>query len=119
MEGLTEAQIAELKRDLLSLIDEISAILEASRDGAKPVDLDQPIGRLSRMDAIQQQKMVSANRRSMEVRLQRVEAAIKAMEEGMYGECRRCEEEIAYPRLKARPEAPFCLECQGAIEKRA
>jgi DnaK suppressor protein len=118
VEGLTDAQMAELKEDLLALVEELSSVLEASKDGAKPVELDQPIGRLSRMDAIQQQKMVSANRQSMEVRLQRVEAALKHMEEGIYGECRRCEEEIAYPRLKARPEAPFCLDCQGAIEKR-
>ena len=118
MDALIDAQIAELKEALLVLKEELSAVLEASKDGAKPVDLDQPIGRLSRMDAIQQQKMVSANRRSMEVRLQRVEAALKHMEEGLYGECRRCEEEIAYPRLKARPEAPFCLTCQGSLEKR-
>ena len=31
-------------------------------------------------------------------------------------ECRRCEEPIAPSRLEARPEAPFCLDCQEEID---
>ena len=37
---------------------------------------------------------------------------------GGYGFCRKCEEPIASKRLRARPEAPFCLECQRGADRR-
>jgi DnaK suppressor protein len=86
--------------------------LEQSKDGARPVALSEPIGRLTRMDAIQQQEMTKANRSGYERKLNLVLAALRLIREEEYGTCRSCEEPIGYPRLKARPEAPFCLSCQ-------
>ena len=67
---------------------ELEGHLQSTIQSAKTVDLDEPIGRLSRMDAIQQQKMAAANRRSAEVQLSQVRNALKALEAGEYGECR-------------------------------
>ena len=86
--------------------------------GDTAIALDQPIGRLSRMDAIQLQQMSQANRRSYDTRLRQVRAALAAMDEDDYGYCKRCEEPIGYPRLAVRPEAPFCLSCQEEYEAR-
>ena len=55
-EELTEEQILTLKQKLIELESQLRAILEQTENQGKPVDLDEPIGRLSRMDAIQQQK---------------------------------------------------------------
>ncbi len=118
MEPLGTDQIEELQRDLLSLQEELATLLSISSDGARPVDLDEPIGRLSRMDAMQQQSMLQANRRAAQMRQQQVEAALQRLRDGEYGECRECGEDIGFPRLKARPEAPLCLACQGLREKR-
>lgn len=118
MDGLTETQLATLATALEALEQELEAALASSRDGARPVDLDQPIGRISRMDAMQQQAMVRANRRGLEIRLEQVHAAQRAMEEGEYGECRRCGDFIAYGRLEIRPEAPLCVACQESVENR-
>ena len=73
---------------------------------------------MSRIDAIQQQKMNQATRRRQKFRLQQVKGALQAWERDRYGECRECEEPIAFKRLKARPETPFCLECQAEMERR-
>jgi DnaK suppressor protein len=81
------------------------------------VDLDEPIGRLSRMDAMQQQKMAQASRRATRMRLDQVGAALANLAAGEYGLCRVCEEPIGYKRLKARPETPRCLECQRKSER--
>ena len=119
MTDLTEAQIAELVADLRALKEELQAQCAAAREESRPVDLDLPIGRLSRMDAMQQQSMAAANRRSLELRLQQVDAALTAHAEDDYGYCRSCDEPIGYRRLKARPESPFCVGCQGAREREA
>jgi DnaK suppressor protein len=115
---LTSPQIDELQAELLRLQRELRELLNASKDESKPVDLGTPIGRLSRMDAMQQQSMAQANRRSHEVRLQQIAAALNLLHTDDYGLCRACEEPIGYPRLNARPESPFCLDCQSAREKR-
>ena len=118
MEELTEAQESELGSDLERLRTELADLLAISREGTQTVELDQPIGRLTRMDAIQQQKMAQASRGGHQIRARQVDAAIKALVEGQYGYCRHCEEAIGYRRLKAKPETPFCLGCQSASERR-
>ena len=118
MKDLTEAQKRELNQALFCLRSELQKLLVDSNDGAQPVSLDEPIGRLSRMDALQQQSMVQANRRTAQTRLARVESALRRCDEDEYGLCVECEEEIGYARLKAQPEAPFCINCQGHREAR-
>lgn len=70
------------------------------------------------MDAIQQQRMAQANRRTMQVRLDGVEAALRRLTSSEYGQCMACEEEIGYARLQAQPEAPFCIDYQNNRETR-
>ena len=118
MDRLTEGQIAELTRILLALSKEIEETLEISKDSAKPVDLEQPIGRVSRVDALQQQSMSKASRRNLEIRLRQTKTALVAVNDEEYGDCKECGESIGYLRLKARPETLFCFECQTRMEKR-
>lgn len=118
VDDLTEAQCAELRETLESLRAELRGLLDRSRDGARPVKLDEPIGRLTRMDAIQQQSMTAASRRAYDIRLQQVEQALRAMDQGRYGLCRRCDDPIGHPRLSARPESPYCLDCQEEIDRK-
>lgn len=117
-EELTPQQLNEFKGVLEALRTELEQLLDVSKAASDTVSLDQPIGRLSRIDAIQQQKMAKATRQNHTIRLQQVNAALSAMNAGEYGECRECEEDIGYGRLQARPEAPLCLTCQQAAENR-
>ncbi len=117
MAELTETQIEELRALILLNCRGLQELLDSSSESSKPVALDEPIGRLSRMDALQQQHMAIASRQSQTKRLQLLQNALQAIEREDYGECRLCEEPIGYPRLKARPETPFCLGCQGRSEE--
>ena len=63
------------RRALMKLREELTALLTASAEGSRPVDLDEPIVRISRVDAMQQQKMVAVNRQSAQQRRRQVEAA--------------------------------------------
>ena len=113
MDDLTNAQRAELGAQLRALEQTLEAQLQTGAEGARTVTLDQSsVGRLSRMDAIQQQAMAKATQRNVEVRLQQCGIALRAFENGEYGDCRRCEEPIGFRRLSAKPEAPFCVDCQ-------
>lgn len=114
---LSELQIEELHADLLHLQTQLQAQLEREVDGAVVLD-QQKVGRVSRIDAIQQNQMDQANRLQAQRRLQQVVAALKNIGSGDYGLCKQCDETIGYPRLKARPESPLCLNCQQKLEAR-
>ena len=113
---LSTEQLEELHHDLLEAHERLAENLKLTKEGSKPVQLSNPIGRLSRMDAIQQQQMTKANRATYARRLRQIEASLDSFEKGEYGYCRSCEEPIGYRRLKARPETPFCLSCQDQRE---
>ena len=119
MDDLTEEQIAELETRLSAMRDELTALLESTREDTRPVSLEEPIGRLTRMDAIQQQSMSAAIRRQTDLRLRQVAQALGMARRGEYGLCRRCEDPIGYARLSARPESPYCLDCQDEIDRKS
>jgi DnaK suppressor protein len=117
-EELTEEQTKELHSDLLTLREEIATLLEASQASTRAIEPDAAIGRLTRIDAMQQQSMAIEERRRRQIRQQQITGALAAVELGEYGFCRRCEEPVGYRRLKARPESPFCVPCMSAFERR-
>jgi DnaK suppressor protein len=49
--------------------------------------------------------------------LSKIDSALEKIEEGSYGECLSCGEEIGVARLKARPVAELCIECKSEQEK--
>ena len=48
--------------------------------------------------------------------VRRLRSAIDRVEDGSYGICLQCEEEIAPTRLKAIPWAELCIHCQESAE---
>ncbi|MEZ4270980.1 MAG: TraR/DksA C4-type zinc finger protein [Myxococcota bacterium] len=117
---LTHEQRDSLYEQLIAARNMLVSVMEEAADSTRPVELDQSaVGRLSRMDAIQGQQMAKASLRNHAVRLKLVAQALRTFDGGDYGMCRRCEEPIGFQRLQACPEAPFCLNCQGAHEGRA
>lgn len=49
--------------------------------------------------------------------LKLVENALERMQEGAYGECTNCGDEISEKRLDAIPWTPYCIRCQELLEK--
>ncbi len=95
--------------------------LKEITDGQKyiePVPLDQSsVGRLSRMDAMQQQAMAKAAARLAAMEQRRIRTALDRMASGDYGYCLHCDEDIAEGRLRVDPSALTCIACARAAEK--
>lgn len=49
--------------------------------------------------------------------MDKIELALRKIDDSSYGICEECEEMIALKRLQARPEAPLCISCKEAQEK--
>ena len=113
MTELTESQVAELSSDIEALLLELEEAIERGRGATATVDLDQSIGRVTRIDALQRQKIAAEQVRRHEIRRAQARAAMTRMESDEYGYCVSCDEPIGYRRLKARPESPRCIDCAG------
>jgi DnaK suppressor protein len=116
-EELTQSQREELQADLQALRDSLSKSLGTHQANSQPVELDQSaVGRVSRIDAIQQQQMADAQKRRNELRLKQVAVALRGFDDDSYGDCKVCGDPIGYRRLKARPESPACVGCMAELE---
>ncbi len=99
---------------LMARRDELHALSDSAEASRRPVELDQTkVGRLSRMDAMQDQAMAQESERRRLGELQRIEAALARLASGDYGYCVRCDEDIALARLELDPAVATCIKCAG------
>jgi DnaK suppressor protein len=97
---------------LLSRRRELLELVESSAESRVAVELDQTrVGRLSRMDALQNQAMALEAERRRRRELQRIEASLKRLEAGDFGYCVTCGEQIPLRRLELDPTLPTCVAC--------
>lgn len=114
--ALSAAQLTELRAELESELARLDKTRASSREAAKPVALDQTsVGRVSRIDALQNQQMSKDLHSRNEARRAQILDALERMDAGTYGVCARCEQPIPYGRLLVFPEARLCAAC-GARE---
>ena len=101
-----------IRERLLSEKSALESISSGAEESRKAVELDQTkVGRLSRMDAIQQQAMDNAIELRRQNAVSRIMAALKRLDEGEYGHCLKCGDEIAAERLEIDPATPLCAHC--------
>lgn len=63
------------------------------------------------MDALQSQAMAVETERRRAAELKRIESALKRIDDGEYGYCAMCDEEIPLKRLEQDPATPSCVDC--------
>ena len=105
------------KTRLITLRGELEAVAQTGSEAAQTVELDQQrVGRVSRMDALQQQAMGQESERRRKLELRRIAAALDRIDEGDYGYCLSCDELIATARLEFDPAATLCIDCAKKAE---
>ena len=107
------------KQLLEERLEALRLVHEAQRKEGVPVQLDQTcLGRLSRMDAMQQQAMAQATTRRTELEKQRIKTALNRLRSGDYGYCAKCEEEISEGGLRIDPATLVCISCARRVESK-
>lgn len=102
----------EARAALLARQDQLGKEDAANADSRDTVELQQDsVGRLSRMDAMQQQAMAQAQERRRAQEKLRITAALERLDEGEWGYCLTCGEEIAEARLRHDPSVAVCVGC--------
>ena len=116
---MDNAQLRLFRNLLVKNRQELLEVSTANNNATETVELDQTRqGRLSRMDALQGQQMsiASVNRRRQE--LKNIELALKRIDNGEYGFCECCGNEIAEKRLEINPALTYCIHCAEKLESK-
>lgn len=111
-----EQDMSEDTRDWAALLTQLLHQLDSEdalgAQGQETVTLyQQSVGRLSRMDALQQQAMAKANQARRNAQRQAVLAALNRVHDGSFGMCAECDEPIAPARLRLNPTVLTCINC--------
>ena len=107
-----DIKIDILRRAIIDEIAELDRLRGQARDSCAPVEQDQQsIGRLSRLDAMQQQAMNVANDARRQYRQLELSAVLKRIDDVDYGYCHQCDDLIGAGRLAIDPAAVLCVGC--------
>ncbi len=111
-EQMSKTSDKNCRARLVTLRNELVELSEATNEDRAPVELDQQsVGRLSRMDALQEQAMQLETERRRQQTIARVDAALIRLDDGEYGFCISCGDEISDGRLDQDPTVPTCIKC--------
>jgi DnaK suppressor protein len=106
------ADLQDARAQLTARLEELQAMSALTKGDRAPVELDQTsIGRLSRVDALQGQAMAHATDARRRDEIKRAEAALRRIDDGEFGYCLKCGEEIGDARLAIDLATPTCIKC--------
>ena len=99
---LINKKIARLKRKIKSY-EELT----------KPISPDNSIGRISRMDAINNKSVAEAGLREAQKELTGLEYMSNNIDKSDFGVCKKCNEKIPIQRMLIVPQSPYCVNCSN------
>ncbi|MGC1371529.1 MAG: TraR/DksA family transcriptional regulator [Candidatus Sulfotelmatobacter sp.] len=112
-----KSEVEQLRKKLELQRQEVARFLKQIEEETRSLDADsaqdpadQCVSSMSKESLFQQ----SSQRRTS---LRLIEAALRRIEDGTFGECAGCGDEIPIRRLNALPWTQFCLRCQEAVER--
>lgn len=108
--------LLKLYRQLITQRDELCRHLDADISHAGDTGIGLGDAADNANDDVERE--ISSQLASLESReLDRIEAAILAIQEGRYGTCEECQKSIPVARLQALPHSTTCIECQRLDER--
>jgi len=110
---MTEIEKKEIKKIIDDQIELVRDEIEELKELTRPVKLDASVGRLSRMDAINNKAINDKQLREKKRTLQKLERAQERYKEDKFGTCLKCGNEIPFGRLKFMPYTTRCVQCAG------
>ena len=92
-------------------IEKLEAEIITLKDLTQPISPDSAIGRVSRMDAINNKSVNEAALRKKQSQLIALKETIKNLDDPMFGKCIKCGAEIPLGRIMIMPESKKCVRC--------
>lgn len=110
---MTDTEKKKLINIITSRIEEAKEEIEELKELVKPIPLDASIGRISRMDAINNKTINESSLREKKQELKKLERALENSESEKFGICTKCGDAIPFGRLEYMPHTTRCVKCVG------
>ncbi len=101
----------DIKQKLTEEISKTEKQFEEYKELTKPVAPDAAIGRVSRMDAINNKSVMEAALRQTEEKLNKLKYVLSKVDSPDFGICVRCKKQIPLGRILIKPESSHCVNC--------
>lgn len=101
----------KLKNKILKDIDELEVNIGNLEELTKPIAPENSIGRVSRMEAINNKSVNEQALRQAKLKMNKLQLALKKIDLPGFGLCSSCKGNIPLPRLMYMPESSHCVEC--------
>lgn len=108
---MTPEEKTELKVAMDQKRTELIELITDLKEATKPMGLDSSIGRVSRMDYINNKSVSESGLRRAENDLKALERWLSMYNEKSFGKCSRCNQEINPKRLLLMPASTVCINC--------
>lgn len=92
-------------------IAKTTLLIEKYRELTKPIAPENAIGRISRMDAINNKSVNDSALKKAELKLKNLQVAVTKIEDADFGICIRCKRTIPLGRILLLPQAITCVNC--------
>ena len=104
-------QKSEIKARIKEEISKTLASVEKYRELTKPISPENAIGRVSRMDAINNKSINDVALQNAELKLNNLNVALSKIDDFDFGICRKCNQPIPLGRLLLMPQTTTCVNC--------
>ncbi len=108
---MDKTQIQEIKLKLQTEIESTQTKINKYTILCKPIAPENSIGRISRMDAINNKSVVEAALREATNKMQQLLQMQGKINDDDFGSCVKCKNTIPFGRLMIRPHSKFCVHC--------
>jgi len=108
---MTKAEKKQLKENIIIKISQFKKQIIELKELTKPIAPDCAIGRVSRMDAINNKSVNEAALRQKEQQLKGLEIALEDFDSDKFGICISCGRTIPTGRILIMPESKKCVSC--------
>ncbi len=110
---MTKTEVNKFKKILENKQDELERIVR-NRDA---ITIEKSADALDEVQHAAERELAIRNLDRESNLLRNVRAALRRIDDGSFGTCMHCEEEISPKRLNAVPWAPFCIQCQEQADR--
>lgn len=110
-------KLAKFRTLLQSRQQELTRLVSVSQEHGRSVMEDYPQDAAERANVFASKEFFFAHSTQGRRLLKMVTEALERMEDGSYGQCVACHNEINPKRLEAVPWARYCLQCQERLEQ--
>jgi len=100
-----------IKLSILSKIVELEEIIYSIKQDSAPISPDCAIGRISRVDAMQNQEIREKAQKEAVIKLSTLKNKLLHIESENFGKCEICGKKIQEKRLRFMPETTKCMKC--------